>query len=204
MANSIILIGDTQCGKTSICHALHYGTSVSMPAHESTIGASYLSKLVQIPWVDDQYRNIRLSIWDMGGRPIYYKLIDQLIKNKKAVMIVYSATDTPEFSIKKIMSYLNLVTDERQLIYLVANKIDLMPEEQLSVNRRAVMNKLRSFGLHIKMFEVSAITGYGIADLFSVIAFDLMCVPQLIGAESEFKESGRNTGCCSFIKNFLR
>lgn len=60
----VVLLGDTGCGKSSI--VLRFVTGTWERYNESTIGASFLSKMIQV-----DAKPIKFQIWDTAGQGVY-------------------------------------------------------------------------------------------------------------------------------------
>ena len=63
----VVLLGDTGVGKSSL--VLRFVTNNYKPYNESTIGASFMSKVVMT-----NGKQIKFQIWDTAGQEKYHSL----------------------------------------------------------------------------------------------------------------------------------
>ena len=162
----IVFLGDSGVGsKYSLIGQLvnnRFDTNVS-----STNGASYSSIFAQV-----NLGIIQLDLWDTTGQEKYRSLSKFFIKDSHCVILGYDITRKNSFDQIKVFWYnfvKNIVGDDT-LIYLVANKIDLIEEKQVS--EKEAIEYANEKG--IKFFRVSAKTSEGINELFGDITFSLI------------------------------
>ena len=86
----VVLLGHQGTGKSSI--VLRFVTNNFRQFSESTIGASYMSKLVV---VDD--KAIKFQIWDTAGQEKYHSLAPMYYRNAAAAVLVYDITKASTF-----------------------------------------------------------------------------------------------------------
>lgn len=117
----IVLIGDTNVGKTSLVQRLH--THHFSGITDSTIGGAFSSKKINI---DD--KNIILNIWDTAGQERYKSIAKFFYRGAIGCLCVFDLTDKSSFeSLKKI--WINMFDecnqDHEYYILIVGNKSDL-------------------------------------------------------------------------------
>jgi small GTP-binding protein len=152
----VVFLGEPGCGKTSIINRYINGTF--NPDQESTIGANYFSKTVEVNSVW-----IKLNLWDIAGKDRYEGLATLYAKNAEAYVLVCqctqeSAADSIERFYNKYIKE-NIKKDTQLLV--VVNKIDLNTSEN-SLN----LILAKADELHISVFQVSSKDGIGIEDMF--------------------------------------
>ena len=113
-----------------------------------------------------------MNLWDTAGQERYRSINGIFIKDSHCVILGFDITN--KFSFKEIENYhynkvKNILGDE-SLIYLVANKIDLIDE--VEVSEKEAIDYAKEKG--IKYFRVSAKTGEGVNELLEDIANSLI------------------------------
>jgi Ras-related protein Rab-22 len=81
----VVLLGDTGVGKSSL--VLRFVTNNFKPYSESTIGASFMSKMIMV-----QGKPIKFQIWDTAGQEKYHSLAPMYYRGAAAAIIVYDIT----------------------------------------------------------------------------------------------------------------
>jgi len=126
----VVLVGDSSVGKTSTIqqYSIHiFETDVGT---ETTIGASYASKLVET-----SIGSVQLNIWDTAGQERYRSLIPMYSRGAIAAIIVLDVTNRSSY--ERIENWFQLIVSNCApdcKVYVAANKIDLksaIPEEEL-------------------------------------------------------------------------
>ena len=77
----VIVIGDTNVGKSSIAHHAIYG---KFEEHEPTVGYENLFFKIKI-----NDTPMKLDIWDTCGQELYHSLISTYFKDSKIAILVY-------------------------------------------------------------------------------------------------------------------
>lgn len=81
----LVLLGDSGVGKSSL--VLRFVTQSFKPYSESTIGASFMSKVVEL---DGQ--TVKVQIWDTAGQEKYHSLAPMYYRGAAAAVVVYDLT----------------------------------------------------------------------------------------------------------------
>lgn len=122
-------MGDSGVGKTSILYRYIFEKfdNQSLP----TLGASFKSKLIEIPGENEQ---IKLNLWDTAGQEKFRSLTRMYYQDAAAAVIVYDTTFKESFDSAK-----NWVEDLKQnanisdlIIALVGNKCDLTDKTEVN------------------------------------------------------------------------
>ena len=121
----ILLIGDSQVGKTSLL--LKYTEHVFPEEHIATIGVEYKDKFI----IKDNY-NIRLQIWDTAGQERFHSITKNIYRNANGVLFVYDITNQESFNNIKnwIKDLQNVGNDIKGVI--IGNKLDLEQKRDVS------------------------------------------------------------------------
>jgi len=77
----VVLLGDTGVGKSSL--VLRFVTNNFKPFNESTIGASFMSKVILV-----NGKQIKYQIWDTAGQEKYHSLARKL-KHTYLYILIY-------------------------------------------------------------------------------------------------------------------
>lgn len=126
----IILLGDTNCGKTSFTNALI--SDKVLDYNHPTIGVEFVSKILKLT----DNTNIKIMVWDTAGQERYRTIARIYYKNIVGVFLFFDLTNKSTFlnlkywyeEIKKNLE------DTNGIIYIIGNKLDL-------VNERVVTNE---------------------------------------------------------------
>ena len=153
-SNKIVIIGDTNVGKTCIIERL---INNSFGNTKSTIGASY---------TDTKIKGINLKIWDTAGQEKFRSMINMYYKGAKCIIICYDITQ--ENSFNNVKNWLSEIEKNVNGIFiiLVGNKCDL------NDNRKISYENAESFAKENNMFyiETSAKNNINVSKLFEIIA----------------------------------
>ena len=87
----VILIGENSVGKTSII--IRYTTNQFNPLQLSTIGASFMNKIIKI----NNDKIIKFEIWDTAGEEKYRSVNRLFYQNASVVILVYDITKQSSF-----------------------------------------------------------------------------------------------------------
>ena len=156
--NNIVFLGEPGIGaKTSLIERLIDNKfDESKP---STCGCNYSSIIIQI-----NLGLIQLALWDTVGQELFRPFCKHFIKVSHCIILGFDITNKHSFNEIKKFHY-NNYKEYDSLIYLVANKIDLI--EDIEVSEKEAIDYAKEKG--IKFFRISCKTGEGINELFEDI-----------------------------------
>ena len=118
----IILIGDTNVGKTSIIAKYLTGTFPHPNNTIPTIAAEFATKIIQIK--EGGY--IKAQIWDTAGQERYKSITYHHYRKSAGGLIVYDITKRSSFeNVTTWLKDLKDLADEKCIIALVGNKLDI-------------------------------------------------------------------------------
>ena len=193
----MVLIGNQHVGKTCIVRR-----AISGQFKEDTVptlGASYSTKEVTI-----DNTTVRMQIWDTAGQEKYRAMAPMYYHNAQVALVVYAIDDLQSFEeLDKWMDSLAGNSSKDIIVFIVANKQDLADKgdaEGEMVSPEMGKEKASQYGAEFA--EVSAVSGYGIGDLFSVIPRlylerrQAKRVEEYVGRPVEQPEANKKTGCC--------
>ena len=155
----IVFLGEPGCGKTSIIN--RYVNGNFDPDQESTIGANYFSKSVEINKVW-----IKMNFWDTTGKERYEGITLMYAKNAEAYVLVCQCNQSSAVeSIERFYTrYIKESMRADTQFFIVINKIDLKTEVNFINEILAKADEL-----HVSAYQVSAKDAFGIDDMFQRI-----------------------------------
>ena len=153
----VILLGDSYVGKTSILQRLV--NNEFMQNHISTIGLSSAAKNFTLG--NDK---IKLQIWDTVGHERFRTVTSTYYNRTQGIILVYDCTNKESLqNIQKWIQQIKENVDMSQVtVFLVANKIDLEDQREVTNDEGLVFN--------MPHFECSAQSGEGVENVFRQMA----------------------------------
>ena len=161
----IVFLGESGTGaKTCLINQIIYN---EFENYSFTSPAVYYSTFIQV-----NLGIIKLNLWDTAGQERFRSINGIFIKDSHCAILGYDITNKRSF--KEIENYhynkVKKILGDEPLIYLVANKIDLIGKEEVS--EKEAIDYAKEKG--IKYFRVSAKTGEGVNELLEDIANSLI------------------------------
>ena len=162
----IILIGDSDVGKTSILK--YYTKRIFKDSTQSTIGVDFETKFVDI-----NDKTIRIALWDTAGQEKYRATTANYYKNSSACFVVFDLTNIDSFN--HLEMWIKFFCDnsgikEKENIVILGNKSDLREERKISEEQiNEYINKKKFI-----YYETSAKNGENIDKCFKDIAEKLI------------------------------
>mmetsp|Transcript_32836 Transcript_32836/g.78180 ORF Transcript_32836/g.78180 Transcript_32836/m.78180 type:complete len:198 (-) Transcript_32836:86-679(-) len=121
----VVLLGDTGVGKSSL--VLRFVTNNFKPYSESTIGASFMAKMMII-----DNTPIKYQIWDTAGQEKYHSLAPMYYRGAAAAIVVFDITRATSFAtLKSWVRELKQQGPEDIVIAIAGNKSDLAPQREV-------------------------------------------------------------------------
>ena len=161
-AIKVVLVGESGVGKTSIIS--QFTTHNFDPHHETSLSAQFITKIVEFA---DIGKSIKFDIWDTVGQEKYRALAEIFYRDAKVIVFVYDITT--DFSFQELKKYWYEETKSKStgkpILALVANKIDLYNDQQVSNNDG--MAFAQEIGAIFQ--TTSALSDQGISTLFENI-----------------------------------
>jgi small GTP-binding protein len=109
-----------------------------------------------------------LNVWDTAGQEIYRSIVPIYVRSATGAIIVYDVTDRASFT--AVSDWYELMAAEELPsgvdLYVVGNKIDRADDRVVDGDS----GKEMSASIRGKFFEVSALAGIGVRELFEAIA----------------------------------
>lgn len=189
----VLIVGDQAVGKTSL--SLRATKNLYQSAYKTTIGFDIFNYIVEVNGVI-----IKLQIWDTCGLEEFSACTPSLYKNASLVLVAYSINNRTSF--ENVTRWVNLLKKSSRpetLIFLVANKADLVDDREVSVEEGMKAKEEQDFGFFI---ETSAKDGLNIQNLFLEGAVQLyeQFVNNKDGDEPEREDFTKNRGASVLSK----
>ena len=142
----IIIIGDTEVGKTQIINRIIQNNF--QYNYKKTIGMNSFNKQIEI-----KNNIINLVLYDSSGQEKFKSLIEINVRESDFIFLVYDITNKDSFiSINKYFEMIKDLKKENSLIFLLGNKKDLNPERKVDKKESQAYADKNNFLFH----EISA------------------------------------------------
>ncbi|KAI6181120.1 hypothetical protein M3Y98_00794800 [Aphelenchoides besseyi] len=163
----VVFVGDSAVGKTCFLHRFCH--SRFKPLFNATIGVDFTMKQIRV-----HDRTITVQLWDTAGQERFRSITKQYFRKADAVVLVYDVTSEQSFlNVRNWIESIRYGVDDSCVMCLVANKIDLCPNDQARVvsykNGKDLADEFDMI-----YFETSAFNGLGINDCMRAVAVRLL------------------------------
>uniref|UniRef100_A0AC35U4I3 Ras-related protein Rab-28 n=1 Tax=Rhabditophanes sp. KR3021 TaxID=114890 RepID=A0AC35U4I3_9BILA len=164
----VVVMGDTGCGKTSICTQLVKNTFTRK--YVQTIGVDFYNKRLNMP----NNTEIVLHVWDVGGQSVATTMLNNYLFNANAVIFVYDVTSSQSF--ENIVDWIQVTKkitnsqDNKIRMILVGNKTDLEHRRAVRVEKHSKLADSYAMSSHY----VSAKTGDSVGLVFRQTVADII------------------------------
>lgn len=157
---SILAIGNSMAGKTALINC--YKGMKFDPSAVSTIANEF--ELFHKVLKDDknEVAKVKIKMWDSPGQERFESIVVNALQNTQGIFLVYDTTNKQSFN--DLQTWINRVNKYKDIssfpFILIANKIDLVNERQIS------QEECKEFAEKNKMpyFETSAKSGQGVKE----------------------------------------
>ncbi|EAY02772.1 small GTP-binding protein, putative [Trichomonas vaginalis G3] len=159
----IATIGESSVGKTSIIRIV---SGDKFDATESTTAGVDFGQIIKK--VDG--KTATLEIWDTAGQERFRSLVPVYCRNVNAALAVFDISAPESFA--KLGSWIELfksLGDDRRLVFIVANKLDLLNENSVDLEKAKEWAQERNY----MFFQVSAKTGQGLDEMIQAVIHSL-------------------------------
>jgi len=155
----IVLIGDSNVGKTSIVYWLMYQKHCMTDVFP-TIGTAFNTRTIEI-----DNRQIKLQLWDTAGQERFRSIAKIYYRGSYGCLCVFDVMDKDSFTGLKqwIEEYKNENNGIDYTILLIANKIDF-PETEWDITREEILEY--AMKQQCKCFFTSCMTGRNVNNAF--------------------------------------
>lgn len=187
----LVVLGDTGVGKSSL--VLRFVNNIFKPYSESTIGAAFMSKVINVDGAPVKYQ-----IWDTAGQEKYHSLAPMYYRGAAAAIVVYSITDAASFgTLKSWVNELHQHGPEDIVIAVAGNKCDMEDKRAIASKDAEAYAK----SINALFMETSAKADVNVQELFQNISKRL---PEAGGGFEDDddpvvdmrKQPNQKSGCC--------
>lgn len=164
-AFKVVILGDSAVGKS--CIAMQAAEGKFPTAMKATIGCDYAVKRVKVGG-----RVVKLDLWDTAGQEAYRAVTRTFYREAQAAVLVYNLTKNSTFqAIENWLRDLREHSGPDLPVYVAGNMQDLRARREVAAEAAEEFCRANSVN---GFAEVSAKTGFGISELFSQVATDLL------------------------------
>jgi Ras-related protein Rab-22 len=196
----VVVVGESGVGKSSL--ALRFVENDFSYYTESTIGATYLSKTLEVNSGLLSPRNVTFKIWDTSGQEKFQSLVPLYYRGAGAAIIVFDIS-RPEtmHSLKRWVDELRQVGPPDMILILCGNKSDLSQDRRIS-NQEANQYAEEIGAVYI---EASARHDINIREIFHEIATRVAILQSSseMACTSTVDSFGLDTSCCNEFQELL-
>ena len=160
----IMLIGDTNVGKTSLIKK--YCNDEFSKNYISTIGIDF-----QVKYLNINKKKIKVQIWDTTGQERYQILAKNSFNSSDGFIIVYDITNRKSYNnINNWIEQINEAAPSHSKSVIFGNKNDLNNSRQVKLNEGKELAKKYNY----KYFETSAKDGINLNEGFETLFKEIM------------------------------
>lgn len=161
----VVLVGESGVGKSSL--ALRFVENDFRFYTDSTIGARYYSKTLEVESGLLSAKSVTFKIWDTSGQEKFQALVPLYYRGSGAAIIVFDIS-RPEtmHSLKRWVDELREVGPPDMILILCGNKTDLSQDRRISIQEA---NQYAE-AIGAVYIEVSARNGTNVHEIFHEIA----------------------------------
>jgi small GTP-binding protein len=184
----LVIIGDQNVGKTSLCHRYLYGYFDMYI--QPTIGVSFNRYNYN---GTDQV----VSIWDISGSERYYNITPLYFHSANAFILVVSVECYNRDNILRWIRRTQEILPYQPPFYIFVNKVDLIDLTDIDIDEE-ISNIVKEYHLN-GWYKVSAYTGVGVNEAFDqVISSMIERYPEITPPYSLSVSSPPTSkrGCC--------
>lgn len=187
----IIFIGSSNAGKSKII-----STFTGDNIKSKTVGMN-----IYIKYYDLEDKRIRVELWDSSGNKNYRTSINSFYKNFDAIVVVFDVTDKNSlFELNFWENELENYSSEKDLRYIVRNKIDLIRDSNISLDSTNMIEEFspeetKHIDLNYKRkFSLTAMNDILVYKMFDFIIMDIYVKKHNIKLDIDFKSNKKRHG----------
>lgn len=159
----LILLGDSGVGKSAFFN--RFFKNEFDPTFTSTIGITDASKYIII-----NNTMLKIQIWDTAGQERFRSIPKKYYEKADGMLLLFDTTDPTTFAnISKWTKDIHESTNDNIIIYLIANKCDLLDD------RKVIVEDIKSVAKEnrMKYYEVSCKWDVNVSEVVYSIVYDV-------------------------------
>ncbi|XP_032893695.1 ras-related protein Rab-19 [Amblyraja radiata] len=161
----IVLIGDSNIGKTCVVHRFKSG--VFLEKQQNTIGVDFIVKTMDI-----EGKKVKVQVWDTAGQERFRTITQSYYRSAHGAMIAYDITKQSSFnSVPHWVNEIQRYGAANVVQLLIGNKADL--GERREVPFEEACNVAEKFGL-LAVLETSAKEAQNVDEAFLLLTRELL------------------------------
>ncbi|XP_077565278.1 ras-related protein Rab-19-like [Stigmatopora nigra] len=178
----IILIGDSNVGKTSVVQ--NFKSGVFSEKQQNTIGVDFTVRTLDI-----EGKKIKMQVWDTAGQERFRTITQSYYRSAHGAMITYDITRRATFhSVTDWIREVDLYGAANVVLVLIGNKCDLESEREVLFEDACSLAKERGA---LAALETSAKESQNVEESFVLMARELLSRNGLQVQQDEFENFNR-------------
>ncbi|XP_053575008.1 ras-related protein Rab-19 [Bombina bombina] len=161
----IILIGDSNVGKTCVVHRFHSGNFSDK--QQNTIGVDFTVRSLNI-----EGKKVKVQVWDTAGQERFRTITQSYYRSAHGAIIAYDITRRQTFeSIPHWIHEAEKYGAANLMLMLIGNKSDLLEKRQVLFEEACTLAE--KHGL-LAVLETSAKESHNVEEVFLLMAKELI------------------------------
>ncbi|KAM3859212.1 ras-related protein Rab-19-like [Diretmus argenteus] len=161
----IILIGDSNVGKTCVVQNFKSGTFSEK--QQNTIGVDFTVRTVEI-----EGKKVKMQVWDTAGQERFRTITQSYYRSAHGAMIAYDITRRSTFdSVTHWIKEVQLYGASNVVLALIGNKCDLESAREVRFQEACCLAQERGI---LAALETSAKESQNVEDAFMMMAMELL------------------------------
>ncbi|XP_005993738.1 ras-related protein Rab-19 [Latimeria chalumnae] len=161
----IILIGDSNVGKTCVVH--HFKTGYFVEKQQNTIGVDFTVRSLEI-----EGKKVKLQVWDTAGQERFQTITQSYYRSAHGAIIAYDITRRVSFeSVTHWLHEVEKFGAANVILMLIGNKSDLAERREVLFEDACTFAEKHSL---MAVLETSAKESQNIEEAFQLMARALM------------------------------
>ncbi|XP_072256319.1 ras-related protein Rab-19 [Pyxicephalus adspersus] len=161
----IILIGDSNVGKTCVVQRFHSG--VFSDKHQNTIGVDFTVRSLNIDG-----KKVKVQVWDTAGQERFRTITQSYYRSAHGAIIAYDITRSQTFeSVPHWIHEVERYGAANLMVMLIGNKSDLVEKRQILFEDACTLAE--KFGM-LAVLETSAKESLNIEEVFLLMTKELI------------------------------
>lgn len=174
LESKLLIVGNGEVGKTTLMRKLKDKKfKVEVGKEPTTHGINIIPWELKCPFLDDNYENIRIHIWDFGGQAIYHSTHQFFLTKRSLYLFVWEARKEEEAQTFDYWFNVIELLSKKSPVIVVMNKADVRIKHLDEANFKDKFQNIVGF------LQVSCVSGNGIDKLTEEIKENLGRMPHL-------------------------